>query len=189
MTDEKLLGLLRDIVGSFSIHPLNLPLSDGERKRGLPLGNVTSQLFANIYLNEFDQFVKHTLQIPYYIRYCDDFVVLNSNRPVLERLIAQIRDFLRQTLLLELHPNKVTIRKLRHGTDFLGYVSLPHYAVLRTRTKRRMFRRLVALAQGITSTDDFESALPVISSYLGILSHCRGEELRKRIEKLFEKWR
>jgi hypothetical protein len=174
-----LLELLRHIINSF----------ESARGKGLPLGNVTSQLFANIYLNEFDHYVKHILKARHYIRYCDDFVILDNNRFVLEHLTEEIRSFLRNTLVLQLHPYKVTIRKLRHGTDFLGYVSLPHYLVLRTRTKRRMLRRLAALAQVITNKKEFESALPVIRSYLGILSHCKGEELRKRIEKLFEKWR
>lgn len=177
--DPRLFKLLKSIIASFHIAP----------GKGLPLGNVTSQLFANIYLNELDQFVKHTLKVKYYIRYCDDFVILHESRRAVDMLVEQIRDFLRKALLLELHPNKVSIRKLRQGTDFLGYVSLPHYSVLRTRTKKRMLRQLSTLAQGITSKDDFKSALPVIRSYLGMLSHCKGEELRKRVEELFEKWR
>lgn len=189
ITDERLRALLRNIIGSFSTPPLNLPLGEGERKKGLPLGNVTSQLFANIYLNEFDQFVKHTLKMSYYIRHCDDFVILHESRFVLEALIKRIRDFLRQTLLLELHPNKVSIRKLWQGADFLGYVSLPHYSVLRTRTRRRMLKRLTALALNIKTKEDFETALSVIQSYLGMLSHCKGEKLRREGEKLFEKWR
>ncbi len=160
-------------------------LQDGARLRGLPLGNVTSQLFANIYLNELDQFVKHTLKARCYIRYCDDFVILDESRAVLERYIGEIRDFLRDRLLLELHPNKVTIRKLRQGTDFLGYVSLPYFRVLRTRTKNRMLKRLTALSRVVATKEDFETALPVITSYLGMLSHCNGEKLQGQIKKLF----
>jgi len=159
ITDQDVLALIHRIISSF----------ETAQNKGLPLGNVTSQIFANIYLNELDQFVKHTLKAPYYIRYCDDFVILDNKHMVLEQLVEKIRTFLREKLLLELHPNKVTIRKLRQGTDFLGYVSLPHYRVLRTRTKRRMLARINP------------KNLP---SYLGLLSHCRGEKLRRQIARL-----
>ena len=112
--DKNLLVLLRRIIGSFETMP----------GKGLPLGNVTSQIFANMYLNEFDQFVKHTLKVTYYIRYCDDFVILGASQTFLQKLREEIASFLCHVLLLELHPNKVTIRKLHQGTDFLVYVSL-----------------------------------------------------------------
>lgn len=179
ITDEKLLALTLRIIISF----------EHASGKGLPLGNVTSQLFANIYLNELDQFVKHTLKAKYYIRYCDDFVILGESRAALEERIGDIAGFIHARLRLELHPNKVTLRKLRQGSDFLGYVSLPHYSVLRTRTKRRMLKRLAALSQSIKTKGDFEKALPIINSYFGLLSHCKGEELRKAIELLFVKWR
>lgn len=175
IADPMLLGLLGEIIRSFHTLP----------GKGLPLGNVTSQIFANIYLNELDQFVKHALKARYYIRYCDDFVIVNQSRVVLEELTQKIRDFLYENLRLLLHPDKVTIRKLSQGMDFLGYVSLPYYSVLRTRTKRRLLRRLTLLARNIKTKEDFLSAFPVISSYLGMLSHCKGYRLRKRIKTLF----
>ncbi len=177
VTDDKLLSLILIIIASFHTEP----------SKGLPLGNVTSQLFANIYLNELDQFVKHILKARYYIRYCDDFVILNQDSSLLQRHVRKIRDFLREKLSLELHPDKVTLRKLRLGTDFLGYVSLPHYRVLRTRTKNRMMRRLLTLSKDIRTKEDFDNALPVVSSYLGMLSHCKGKKLKAKIEKLFKK--
>lgn len=179
IVEERLLILIYQIISSFEV----------VSGRGLPLGNVTSQLFANIYLNELDQFIKHTLKVKYYIRYCDDFVILDARHSVLEATTTAVRDFLRHKLSLELHPQKVEIRKISQGTDFLGYVSLPHYRILRTRTKRRMFKRLNTLAKSINSTEEFESVLPVVSSYLGALSHCRSGKLRKVIEQWFEKWR
>ncbi len=159
--DAHFLALIHCIIASF----------ETAKSRGLPLGNVTSQLFANIYLDELDQFVKHTLKARYYIRYCDDFVILEREQDTLTRFVERIRAFLLSRLFLELHPNKVTLRKLRQGTDFLGYVSLPHYRVLRTRTKRRMFKRVN------------EKNLP---SYLGLLKHCKGEKLRKKLGSLRE---
>jgi retron-type reverse transcriptase len=149
ITGENMLWLVEKILKSFKT----------ESGKGLPLGNVTSQLFANVYLNELDWFVKHTLKARYYIRYCDDFVILENSHTGLEQFVEKIRDFLRGQLLLELHPHKVTIRKLRQGTDFLGYVSLQHYRVLRTRTKRRMLARVNQKN---------------LQSYLGVLTHCKG---------------
>jgi retron-type reverse transcriptase len=176
--DERLRLLLRRIINSFGTAP----------GKGLPLGNVTSQLFANIYLNEMDQFVKHALKARYCLRYCDDFVILHEKQDAPLSLVERIRDFLQEQLLLELHPHKVTLRKLRQGTDFLGYVSLAHYTALRTRAKQRMLKRLARLSQNIHTKEDFRKALPIVQSYFGILSHCKGEQLMKRIKSLFEKW-
>jgi len=154
--------------------------------KGLPLGNVTSQLFANIYMNELDQFIKHKLKVKYYIRYCDDFVILNADRAVLEKSIEAIRKFLSKELLLYLHPRKVEIRKLRQGTDFLGYVSLPHYRVLRTKTKKRMFRKIrdakKRLDARLISDSQFKQ---ILASYMGMLSHCRGREIERRLSACY----
>jgi len=141
------------------------------KNKGLPLGNVTSQLFSNIYLNEFDQFVKHKLKIKYYIRYCDDFVIVSKNKRFLELLISQIALFLMNKLGLSLHPRKVEIRKISQGIDFLGYVVLPHYKVLRTNTKKRILR--------LSKSDNFKEETK--QSYLGVLSHCRGYKIKKII--------
>lgn len=110
--------------------------------RGIPLGNLTSQLCSNVYLHEFDHFVKHELRERWYLRYCDDFAIVHPSREHLIRLVPRIGAFLTQALQLRLHPRKVTIRTWRQGIDFLGYVLLPHVTVLRTRTERRMLRRL-----------------------------------------------
>jgi len=124
----------------------------------LPLGNVTSQLFANIYLNELDQFVKHKLKVRYYLRYCDDFIILGTKKNYLEKLTCQIGSFLSARLKLSLHPDKAILRKYHQGIDFLGYVILPYCRVLRAKTKRRMFRKVSGKN---------------LQSYLGILKHLR----------------
>lgn len=155
--DENAIWLIEKIIKSFS----------KTENKGIPLGNVTSQLFANIYLNELDQFIKHQFKIRYYLRYSDDFIIIHKNKEYLEKLISPIKDFLKNILDLELHPQKVFIRKFSQGLDFLGYVVLPHYVVLRTKTKRRMLR-LVNERN--------------ISSYLGILKHCRGYKLEQKIK-------
>ena len=150
--------------------------------KGLPLGNVTSQLFANIYLNELDQFVKHNLREKYYLRYCDDFVILSENKEHLIDLIFIVDTFLKNRLKLNLHPNKVTIRKYRQGLDFLGYVMLPHYRVLRTKTRRRIIKKTKdkyqAWKNNIISEESFNQSL---QSYLGILRHCEGHKIENEL--------
>ena len=136
--------------------------------QGLPLGNVTSQLFANIYLNELDQFIKHKLKEKRYIRYCDDFVILGDDPLYLLKLSEEINSFLADNLKLSLHPDKIIIRQYRQGIDFLGYVVLPYHRVLRTRTKKRLLRR-------VTGKN--------IPSYLGVLRHCRGFRIKQAIER------
>ena len=168
ISGRRLLGLIHVIVGSFHHSP----------GKGLPLGNVTSQLFANIYMNELDQFVKHKLKAKYYIRYCDDFVILDADRTVLEKSIDAIRVFLSKELTLDLHPRKVEIRKIRQGTDFLGYVSLPHYLVLRTKTKKRMFKKIrdAKKLRDAGQLSDSQSK-QILASYMGMLSHCKSRKI------------
>lgn len=157
IADPDVLDLLREIIESFSSTRAGV---------GLPLGNLTSQLFVNIYMNEFDQFVKHRLKEKYYIRYADDFVILSESKLWLEQLIPKIRAFLATELKLELHPRKVSITTLASGVDFLGWVIFPDHKVLRTATKRRMIKRL----RGIPST-------ATASSYKGLLSHGNTHKL------------
>ena len=152
-------------------------------RKGLPLGNVTSQLFANVYLGKLDQFVKHSLKIKYYVRYCDDFIILNKDRNFLIELIPKINSFLQDELNLKLHPKKVEIRKNTSGVDFLGYVVLPHYRTIRTKTKKRMMKKIVEakkqLEKKLITPDYFQRLL---SSYKGILSHCHGYKIEKSID-------
>ncbi len=150
--DEQTLELLRTILLSHN----------AETGKGIPLGNVTSQLFANIYLHELDWFMKQTLGIKHYLRYCDDFVIVSIDRFYLQSLIEPIRQFLMNALKLELHPTKLSIRSWDQGIDFLGYVSRPYATSIRTRTKKRMLARV---------TEDN------LSSYLGICSHANGYRL------------
>ncbi|MBI2446886.1 MAG: group II intron reverse transcriptase domain-containing protein [Parcubacteria group bacterium] len=164
ITDMQIMKLLQEIIESFSV----------KSEVGLPLGNLTSQLFVNIYMNEFDQFIKHKLKAKYYIRYADDFVVLSSNRKELENLIPLIRDFLSEKLKLDLHPNKVFIRTLASGIDFLGWVSFPDHRVLRTVTKRRAFK-------GINTYLTLET----INSYLGLLSHGNAHKISDKILNIY----
>lgn len=174
--------LIKEIVKSFST----------STNKGLPLGNITSQLFANIYLNELDQFIKHQLKIKYYIRYCDDFVILNGGGEYLAELILTINNFLKEKLKLSLHSDKIKIRKYRQGIDYLGYVGFPYHRILRTKTKRRMFKkikqRIGELKLYKISKESFHQG---VQSYLGALKHCNSYKLKnvllqnlKKIKKI-----
>lgn len=138
------------------------------------MGNLTSQVFANIYMNELDQFVKHKLRIKHYLRYADDFVILSDDMQLLERLTPVISNFLESHLKLELHPKKIIFRKLEWGIDFLGYIVLPHYRLPRTKTKKRIFQKLKA-KQGL---ENFNQSL---QSYLGYLSHSNAYRVRQKL--------
>jgi len=110
--------------------------------KGMPLGNLTSQFFANVYLDELDHFVKHGLKAKYYIRYVDDFVVLHRDRRVLERWKQEISTYLRQHLELELHPEKSKIIPLRKGMTLLGFRVFYHFRFLKKSNARRIWGRI-----------------------------------------------
>ncbi len=182
--DKDVLWLLEEIIGSFSSQYSTLFY-----RKGLPIGNLTSQLFANIYLNEFDQFVKHKLKIKHYIRYTDDFAIVAEAKSYLESLIAPIRSFLSDKLTLELHPKKITIRKFHQGIDFLGYILLPHYRLLRTKTRQRIFRKLEKRVREYKSEIISGKTLnQSLQSYLGVLSHANTHKLGQELKNQFWFW-
>ena len=162
--DSDTMWLLGEVIDSFH--------TENRLGVGLPLGNPTSQLFVNIYMNEFDQFVKNILKANYYIRYADDFVVLSRDKEWLASLISEITLYLRSRLKLELHPKKVSIKTLASGVDYLGWVHFPDHRVLRTATKKRMFRNIKANNR----------KKETIQSYLGMLSHGNTHIIRKAIQ-------
>lgn len=158
--DVRALGLIRNVVESFYSTAAG---------KGLPLGNLTSQLLVNVYMNEFDQFAKHKLKGKYYVRYADDFVFLSRDRMELETLIPKIVEFLKDTLALALHPDKVYIKTFSSGVDFLGWVHFPDHRALRSSSKRRMVRNL--------KEDRKEARL---QSYRGMLSHGNAHKLTEK---------
>lgn len=160
--DQKILWLLNEVVSSFSVKP----------GVGLPLGNLTSQLLVNIYMNELDHFVKHKIRARYYIRYADDFVLLSHDRDWLKRQIPIIRDFLRDKLKLTLHPQKLYLKTLASGVDFLGWVHFPDHRVLRTTTKRRMIRKM-------SDSPPHETT----ASYLGMIKHGNTNRIKTKYFK------
>ena len=111
--------------------------------KGMPLGNLTSQFFANIYLNELDQFVKHRLKAKFYIRYVDDFVILHKSKEQLEIWKKEISSFLRKKLKLELHKDKSKIINLSYGVDFVGFRNFYHFKLLKKRNLRKIFSKII----------------------------------------------
>ena len=171
ISDPDILWLLERIIVSFFSTKIGV---------GLPLGNLTSQLLVNIYMNEFDQFIKHRLKQKYYIRYADDFVFLDIDKDRLLELTPKIGDWLEEHLKLQLHPDKVFVRTLFSGIDFLGWVHFPKHRVLRTVTKKRMFRNL--------NSKEGEKRDNSIISYLGLLGHGDGYKLEQRVESAAGKY-
>ncbi len=164
MPDPDINWLIQNIIGSFQ---------STKAGKGLPLGNLTSQLLVNVYMNEFDHYAKHMLKQECYIRYADDFVIMSHVRNELTKLIPEIDRFLEGNLKLSLHPNKVFIKTFASGIDFLGWVHFPDHQVLRTATKKRIFRNMHEEMKEETT-----------QSYIGLLSHGNGLKLKKRIQMI-----
>lgn len=159
--DQDLLYLFGEVIDSFN--------TSGKLGVGLPLGNLTSQLLVNIYMNEFDQFVKRDLKIKHYIRYADDFVILADSKEELISLRLRLEEFLCLHLRLSLHSEKTFLKTLASGVDFLGWVQFSEHKVLRTTTKRRMLKRIEENNKPAT-----------LSSYMAMLKHGQAYNLSKR---------
>jgi len=186
--DAKVLWLMDRIVDSsnpqeavhayFEGDDLLTPLT---RRRGIPIGNLTSQFFANIYLNGFDHFVKEQLGCKYYIRYVDDFVVLEKDKARLHQVKAEIETYLARCRL-KLHPDKCQVFPVKTGTDFLGYQVFPTHRKLRaasvTRARRRLRRLRAAYEAGTISWTDVNHC---VQSWLGHIKHADTYGLRRAI--------
>lgn len=182
--DEHLMKLMREIINSFEASRRNL-----FDCCGVPIGNLTSQIFANIYMNEFDQFVKQNLKVKNYARYTDDFIIISSDKEYLDGLLPLMQDFLKAKLFLELHPKKIILKKHHRGIDFLGYVILPEHIKMRTKTKRKIPKKLresVRLYKnGAIREVTLKSSL---QSYMGVLSHANAYQLGQKIQNDFWFW-
>lgn len=141
---------------------------------GLPLGALTSQLFANAYLDQLDHFIKDGLGVKHYIRYMDDFLVLHGSKAFLWELLAEMRDFLAVRLRLALNP-KTGVYPASHGVDFAGYRHWPGYVLPRKRNVRRAAKRFRGLSRVYARGD---VSLPIVrscvASFVGYMKHCRG---------------
>ncbi|MBS3076796.1 RNA-directed DNA polymerase [Candidatus Pacearchaeota archaeon] len=146
----------------------------------MPLGNLTSQFFANVYLHELDYFAKNVLKIRYYIRYVDDFVILHRSKKQLDIWKEQIDDFLHRNLKLELHKQKSRVIPLARGIDFVGFRNFNHYKILRKRNIRSMKIKIKLFEEGLL---DFRSLSEV---YQGWQAYAKWANTCKSRQKIKE---
>lgn len=178
--DDDFLWLLKGIIESFDTDSM---------PKGMPIGNLTSQHFANIYMNDFDQYMKHTLKVKNYIRYADDFIILANNKKYLEEILVKITEFLEISLKLTLHPDKVIVRDYYLGVDFLGYVIFPNFVVPRTKTKKRLFKKIYKKVQLYKANKISEETLnQSVQSYMGYLSHANTYKLTQQLKNQIVFW-
>lgn len=165
--------------------PKNKSLFNSPNGCGLPIGNFTSQVFANFYMDKFDHYIKHDLGIRYYGRYVDDFIIVHEDKMYLKSLIKQISNFLQNELHLTLHPKKIYLQHYSKGVPFLGAIIKPGRIYIGKRTKSNFYQAIqnqntVVLHSKPTKEEQlmFQSSM---NSYLGIMKHYNTYKLRKRM--------
>lgn len=147
---------------------------------GMPLGNLTSQFFGNVYLNELDYFIKHELKAKYYLRYVDDFVILHGSKTQLEEWKLKIDLFLRDKLKIELHPQKSRVISLSKGVDFVGFRYHYFYTLLRKRNIRKMLRRIADFENNEVS---YSQLMQSFTGWQGYSLQANTFRLRKKMLK------
>jgi retron-type reverse transcriptase len=168
ISDKKVYSLINTIIRSYES-----PEQDG---KGLPIGALTSQLFANIYLSPLDHYLKETYRVKYYARYMDDFIILHREKQVLWDLLGEITNYLHDHLKLTLNP-KTGIFPGKNGIDFCGYRIWPTHVKPRKSTVKRAKRRLRKISRLYKiSPDILEHAKKSIDSFLGYIKHCDGHK-------------
>ena len=165
-SDYKLLQLLDGIIDSTNT------------EKGIPIGNLTSQLFANIYLNKLDEYIKYELKIKYYIRYMDDFVILHESKQELHQIKGQISFFL-DSMKLTLHPKKANIFPISLGIDFLGYKIFSSYRLVRKSTVKRFLKKCKKKFKGYNSgTIEYDKLMESFNSWNAYMSHADSYALK-----------
>ena len=177
--DKRIIWLIQKI--------LNNQIGGGEAKKGMPLGNLTSQFFANVYLNELDQFTKHKLKAKYYIRYVDDFIILHSDRNILTKYQKEINQFLKQKLNIELHPDKSKIIRLKNRTNFLGFRVFYHYRLLKKSNLRKMKNKFESLKKEYNGNNiNYDIVYDFFEGWFAYAKHANTFKLRKAIAEEIE---
>ncbi len=165
--------------------PKNKSLFHSPPNCGLPIGNLTSQVFANFYMHQFDAFIKKELGLKYYGRYVDDFVIVHPDKDYLKSLIPQLSDFLLSNLQLTLHPKKIYLQHYSKGVKFLGTVIKPNRIYIANRTKGNFFNAIEKqnkiVLDNKPTKEEKAAFLSSMNSYLGIMKHYKSYNLRKRM--------
>ena len=157
--------------------PIYKSLFYAQKNKGLPIGNLTSQFFANLYLNELDQYVKRQLKCRWYIRYMDDLILISESKEQLNIWMISIENFLKEYLDLSLHPTKRIIAPLSNGINFVGYIVRPNYILIRKRVVSNLKHRIWA------KTINRETW----NSYMGHFKHAQSKKLKSQLEKTMRK--
>jgi len=171
--DPSLFALIPDHKSLFKVPP----------NQGLPIGNLTSQFFANVYLNELDQFVKHILKVKYYLRYVDDLVLLSSNKEQLKTWRNQINEFLLSKLKLNIHPKKQVLQDINKGVNFVGFIVKPNYVLMRRRAVANLKQKLWRFNKNSNVLIELEikQILAAVNSYYGQFKHAQTFNLRQKL--------
>lgn len=167
----------------FDLIPDHKSLFKVAPNQGLPIGNLTSQFFANVYLNELDQFIKHRLKAKYYLRYVDDLVLLSHDISRLKIWRDEIDKFLREKLKLKLHPRKEILQNINKGINFVGFVVKPDYTLMRRRIVKNLKGKLWKFNQNLEefTEQEIKQVLSMVNSYYGQFRHAKTFGLRQKL--------
>lgn len=163
--------------------PKSKSLFQSKPNCGLPIGNLTSQVFANFYMDSFDHYVKHDLKIRYYGRYVDDFVIIHEDKEYLKKLVTQLSAFLQLELQATIHPKKIYLQHYSKGVSFLGTIILPNRIYIAKRTKGNFYEAIEKhnkIARDHKPTKEEQQAFQSsMNSYLGIMKPCKASQQGK----------
>lgn len=151
---------------------------------GLPIGNLTSQLFGNVYMNDFDQFVKNEMKVKYYGRYVDDMLFVHNEKNYLESIIPHLSGYLLSTLKLSIHPNKIVLKTIEEGIPFLGQIIKTRCCYIGNRTKNNFYQAIQEINKVMAVVPEFSwkqlcEIRSTLNSYLGYMQHANSYNLRK----------
>ena len=192
IADKKLLQLLDKIIESSCSEKYDFSNSEEQNvqsslQKGIPIGNLTSQLFANIYLNKFDEYVKYELKIKYYVRYMDDFVVLHESKKYLHEVKEKVRLFF-ISIKLTLHPKKVNIFPVALGIDFLGYIIFNNYKLVRKSTVKRFLKNVkIKLKKYDSCSINFNKLMESFNSWESYMDYGNSYNLKKSLQEKYLK--
>jgi retron-type reverse transcriptase len=173
ISDPRVIWLIQTILNNYTTN-----MAD----KGMPLGNLTSQFFANLYLNELDQFIKHKLRAKYYIRYVDDFVILDSNYYNLLKYQKYIDSFLKDNLFLELHQDKSKILPINKGIEFLGMRIFPYHRLLKKKNLRKFQKKSILINKNFFENKiDYDKVYDFFEGWCAYAKNASTYKLRKNV--------